>query len=554
MSKQSDLDVIKNACALIKAGAKRGTGYLVSPYLVVTCEHVVDDITDNDLEIPINVVFGEEEYKAIVLARDQQNDCAILELSQSRDHVQPLSVSTKNCNRGDTWDAYGFPELTNTSGSWLKGDIQDPEGEDPNKVKSVVLFAREIAAAQGTQAQGFSGTPVLSNGVVIGHLKRIIPNSDDRAEMGTLYASPVQSVISLLPQDFTKGKKLKPQPAITGYDPSWYINRDSEEKTAIDYLKFPGSPVIIYGTKRSGKTTILKHLLNCVRQDNEQVSTIITMNVRLFDKKTRDDLDLLIRELANTLIRELFKETKKPDVTKGTEWINKCWQLQCSPLAKITELMEIHILPEIEGRLILAIDEADVIWKWPSEHKTDFFGMFRTWVQKNGKWEKLRLILTIATEPSCLIESIDSSPFNINDPINLLDFDVVQVGKLANKYGLEWSEKEIKKLMDKVGGHPYLIRLVMYKAASEDISLEDLLKLDSLFEQYLENFRSILRKYPDSGSIFKQFNDLQPRAIYKDNEILLCRQLVKLGLLVEERRNGRNFFRLRYFIYQKINH
>ena len=68
----------------------------------------------------------------------------------------------------------------------------------------MVLFSREIAAGQGTQAQGFSGTPVLNSGAVIGHLKRIIPNSDDHAEMGTLYASPAQSLMDLLPRGFIK--------------------------------------------------------------------------------------------------------------------------------------------------------------------------------------------------------------------------------------------------------------------------------------------------------------------------------------------------------------
>ena len=50
-------------------------------------------------------------------------------------------------------------------------------------------------------AAGFSGTPVLVNGGVIGHLKRIIADQsgERRAEFGLLYACPIQYVQKLLP-------------------------------------------------------------------------------------------------------------------------------------------------------------------------------------------------------------------------------------------------------------------------------------------------------------------------------------------------------------------
>jgi hypothetical protein len=196
------LSQLKNACAFIDAGEVHGTGYLVSSELVVTCDHIVRRVTNDQV---VEVRFEGIKRKARVLTRDERSDCATLQLMAPLYGVEPLQLGVYDLNRGDTWDAYGFPSITKGTGHFLTGDIQDPLGKDPSGNNAIVLYSREIAAAEGASAQGFSGTPVLVAGYVIGHLKKIIPSDSidrvpPRALMGTLYACPSRFIANLLPK------------------------------------------------------------------------------------------------------------------------------------------------------------------------------------------------------------------------------------------------------------------------------------------------------------------------------------------------------------------
>ena len=53
----------------------------------------------------------------------------------------------------------------------------------------------------------------------------------------------------------------------------------------------------------------------------------------------------------------------------------------------------------------------------------------------------------------------------------LSDLDAGQVEELARRYGLPWGAQEIEGVMRLVGGHPYLARLLMHRAALHRVPL-----------------------------------------------------------------------------------
>ena len=67
------------------------------------------------------------------------------------------------------------------------------------------------------------------------------------------------------------------------------------------------------------------------------------------------------------------------------------------------------------------------------------------------------------------------SPFNLTAPIVLDDLSVDQVEELGRRYRLQWSKRDIEQVMALVGGHPYLIRLLMHRAALQETPLAELL-------------------------------------------------------------------------------
>lgn len=535
------LDEIKNACAYIEVGGARGTGYLIAPNIVVTCAHVVGRVTDGQL---VGLRFGGVTCEAKIVAQDAQADCAILQLAEALEGVEPMRLASSECRRGDPWDAYGFPAITREAGHFLTGDVQDPLGKDPSNNDALVLFSREIAAGEGAPPQGFSGTPVLVGDYVVGHLKRIIPSDPaesltPKAMMGTLYACPSRLVANLLPAP-ARRTLPKPQPPTSGYDPAWYARRAEAESIAMNYLEFPGTPVVLWGPYRSGKTTTLKYLLEQVRDNSQVASTIVTVNLSFFVKESKQSLDSLLKEMAAVVVQELQGDP---------QLVTRIWEGFGSPSNKFTRLMELHLLPQISGRLVLAIDRADVIWRQP--FKEDFFSLLRGWADEadNPIWSSLRLILAVSSSPLLLMEDQRRSPFNLTDPIELSDLDDEQILYLAERYGLDWDAAALKDVRKLVGGQPYLLRVLMFRAKITNMPLNQLLSarsLSTIYANYFDQYRSWLLH---NGELAEELTRFKAGSTLPAKDRDACQTLVRAGLLVEE---AADQYSLRYGLYKHL--
>ncbi len=543
----SPYEAIKNAIALVKAGEARGTGYLLAPGIIVTCAHVVGH---NSQGTQVGWEIGEQQGDAIVEAVDAVADCAVLRLAQPLDNAKPLPLAARGFKRGDTWEGYGYPALTNGAGHWLTGDVQETNGKDPSGRESVVLYAREIAAADGASPQGFSGSPVLVSGQVVGHLKRIIPNPKDydapRAMMGTLYACPAEVVRQMLPHDMAEQLQLAPQPPTVGYDRAWYVRRQAG-KFALSQMEFPGTPVVLWGPFRSGKTTLLQRILDKAgRQPTPK--TIARINLGLYDQETLATLDAMLKEMAFQLAEEVGTD---PDA------VERVWQGLSSPVKKMGNFMVKHLLPNVPGNLVLAIDKADQIWR--QGFKNDFFGMLRKWAQsaadgnaaKRQLWAKLRLVLVVSSSPTSLIDDPNLSPFNLSDPIELDDLSHAQAGELTQKYGLVWSDEELGRVVDLMGGQPYLLRALMYHARITGQGLNVLLRHDALHRNYA-NYFTRYRHWLRQNQVLKQeLERYLSGESQKPHDLEACYKLERAGLLREdESRVG--WYRLRYGLYRYL--
>ncbi|NEP69634.1 MAG: hypothetical protein F6K37_39010 [Moorea sp. SIO4E2] len=137
-----------------------------------------------------------------------------------------------------------------------------------------------------------------------------------------------------------------------------------------------------------------------------------------------------------------------------------------------TLYFEEYLLPQINCPLVLGLDDIDRLFSY-REVIEDFLGMLRSWHEK-GKiadvWRQLRLVVAHSTEVYIPLD-INQSPFNAGVPLELTEFDPIQVKSLACFHGLNWNNSEVEKLMKMVCGHPYLIRLGIYEIACGKITL-----------------------------------------------------------------------------------
>jgi len=172
-----------------------GTGYLIAPNLVATCEHVVKDAAPDAIKID----FDGTAKSAKSIRANPASDCAIIELESPLVQVSPLSIAG-TCNWKATWDSYGFPAAGKGAGVTMSGIVSNPKAKDDLRTDVLELTSPEVAAGMASPLHGFSGSPVIVDGVVVGHLKRFLsdPYEPTRPAYGKVYATRAACVNNLL--------------------------------------------------------------------------------------------------------------------------------------------------------------------------------------------------------------------------------------------------------------------------------------------------------------------------------------------------------------------
>ena len=182
----------KQACVLIQWKQRRGTGYILEHDIIVSCAHVVP----SPGESVFVSFFDDRRIDAVVEQVDTKNDIAILKPRVPLAGLPFLRLSRTDYKSETPFASYGFPLSTGESGVTLSGKILDPGGQDLNKISSIVLSSPSLTS--NAQLQGLSGAPVFSQGMLIGHLKQIVPDQQSCPQFGIVYACPSSAILRLL--------------------------------------------------------------------------------------------------------------------------------------------------------------------------------------------------------------------------------------------------------------------------------------------------------------------------------------------------------------------
>lgn len=538
------LSRLLQSCVRIEAAGQQGTGYLVASEIIVTCAHVVADVGVAGV---VQVFFGSggpaaPPQAATVEVIALAEDLALLRLAVAVDDAHPLVLGGPSAPSA-TWTAFGFPAVAG-SGLIIKGDVRNPAAYTRGGAPVLQLYSPDIAAGHGALPQGFSGSPVVVDGVIVGHLRSILlaPNAtEDRAEMGVLFACPSQYVQAYLRSTNSPSARAptrQAQPPGAAYDPAWYVSRPAEERAACDYLDTPGAPAVLWGPELFGKTTLLRYLLSRQPAADSACCTV-ALDLAVLDRSAKESLASLLYELAVRLVEA---------VDGAPDWVQSAWERPGDPKRKLSALLGRKVLPAQRGRLVLALDRVDAVWGMP--YQDDFFSLLRAWAEDaySEPWSKLRLLLSLSTTPAQLCASVSQSPFNLTPPIYLTDFSSEQAAELVRRYRLPWRDSELVALMTLIGGHPYLLRLAMYKSATgTQIGrlLDDATRTGGLFEPQLNRYRSWLRQHPQLLAAAQRLHKDPRCQLAMDEE----HRLHSIGLV---RQDDTGAYRLRCRLYERL--
>jgi hypothetical protein len=310
----------------------------------------------------------------------------------------------------------------------------------------------------------------------------------------------------------------------------FYVERPPIEERCYQEILQPGALIRIKAPGLMGKTSLMARILAHARQHNYQT---VTLSLDLADNGVFSNLDRFLRWFCEGIGRRL----------KQLERLDDYWTTYGSK-DKTTAYFEECLLEEITSPLVIGLDGVDRIFPY-REIADDFFSLLRAWYEyaKYGDysselWKKLRLVLVHSKEVYIPLD-INQSPFNVGLSVELQEFSQQQVEDLVWRHkGLNYQTEQVEKLMQMLGGHPYLVRLALYHIQKEQITLESLLQTAhtevGIYSDHLRRHLHHLRQHPEIVTAYKQVVTT-PEPVELDDELVF--KLHSMGLVVHCHQN-----------------
>jgi hypothetical protein len=245
----------------------------------------------------------------------------------------------------------------------------------------------------------------------------------------------------------------------------FYVERGSDA-IALKTIQQQGVTLTIKGPRQMGKSSLLMRAIDAAMKAGKQVAFL---DFQLFDQEVLGSADTFYRQFCTGLTEQLGIPDR----------IAAYWQEGSGNIQRCTRYMQNHVLKEVDGPLVLAMDEVDRMFD--AEYRSDFFSMLRNWHNNRALpmfriWKQFDLALVTATEPYHLIANLNQSPFNVGEVILLTDFTPEQMSDLNQRHGSPLTPTQERQLMTLLNGHPYLVRRALYLIASQQLSVETLLE------------------------------------------------------------------------------
>ncbi|MBW4699998.1 MAG: AAA-like domain-containing protein [Aphanocapsa lilacina HA4352-LM1] len=283
-----------------------------------------------------------------------------------------------------------------------------------------------------------------------------------------------------------------------------YVGRSPHEELAFAQLTRPGALLRIKAARQMGKTRFVEQLLEKAAASGCRT---VTLTFKLADERLFCDHDAFLKWLCVDLGRELELPNR----------LDRHWDADnASPKSNCTDYMEKYFL-QPDSPLAVCFDDVDLLFAHPGIHEP-FFSLLRSWHERASShrkaaiWGRLRIVLVYSTDIYAPL-GIEESPLNnVGTVLELPEFDLEQVRQFARGHGLDWDEPDARRLFEAVGGHPYLIELIVryLRVVPQSVLgrvLEEAATESGIYSAHLRHHLRVLKRAPQLAAAFKRVLD-----------------------------------------------
>lgn len=276
----------------------------------------------------------------------------------------------------------------------------------------------------------------------------------------------------------------------------FYVKRPPIEADCYQIIVTPGALIRVKASRQMGKSSLMMRILHQAEQAGYRTAAL---NFQLVDDEFLSNLDQFLKWFCASIADELNLSAN----------LDEHWRGILGSKKKCTNYFQRYLLTKLDSPLALGLDEVDQVFRHPNI-ASGFFGLLRAWHEKGKNeaiWQNLRLVIVHSKEVYIPLD-INQSPFNVGFSVELPELTPSQVEDLARRHGLDWSLEQIEPLMNMLGGHPYLIRVALYKIARGRMTLPQLLQVapteEGLYQNHLRRHLLNLEEDGDLLTAFKQ--------------------------------------------------
>jgi hypothetical protein len=281
-----------------------------------------------------------------------------------------------------------------------------------------------------------------------------------------------------------------------------YVKRPPLEENCLKVLQQEQSLLRIRAPHNSGKTRLVNWLVHHLKQDNYQPVIIDC-------EEEKATIALSCEDLLLSICRTITQELKINE-----SLLDKFWSRPGTPAHKTRRYLEEYVLQPSANPLVFVFEKFDTILETETLGN-EICGILRSWHERRSPpWRKLRLIIIHSTEFYSNYDFYASPLIGVGYVASLSDFNAEQVLSFAQVNGINWTLSDVNKVMNLVGGNPYLIKLILVKL-QEGKSLEKVLD-DALQgrEPFQSHFFLLMRYLKSNANLRNTFRQiLQKKAL-----------------------------------------